>query len=383
MVTVEITNYESIEHLELSFDKFSTVIGKNFIGKSSIFRAINSALTNQQGTNFIRWGADFCEVRIKAEYIDLLWHKETGNNFYVINGEKKEKVGNEQPPDQIREAGLGLVQLSNQKINLFYCEQFSPLFLVDKKDSKSADLIASVYGLDKLYKAADLCNKDQKEIRGLLNLRKKDLLTAERDLKKYQAIEDVSKEKKYIFQQSKFLGEEQTAIDKIKILFDCLLSSSTACKRLQPVQKVDIPALESLKKSYREFRDLESLSKAHSSLYSECYKLEKIKEVVIPTSKDTEPLIEELKILKLYQKEFQKTSKEQDRLKAVSALALPELDFEVDTLEHLKKEANNLFQAKKDLMSMKSELEALRIEKENIDKEKQAFEICPLCKKSL
>lgn len=176
MFDVDITNFQSIKNASFKFEGFTTIIGRNFIGKSAVLRAINAALTNQQGTDFIRWGEKYCEVKIKTKDIDILWHKEDNNNFYKINNEDVyDKVGNQPPPKPVIDSGFGILSVGKEKINLFYARQFMPLFLIDRLDAKSADLLISIYGLDKLYKAIDLCAKDQRENSNLLKLRKIDL----------------------------------------------------------------------------------------------------------------------------------------------------------------------------------------------------------------
>ena len=76
--------------MELEFEGFATIVGKNFIGKSATLRAINAALTNRSGTDFIRWGEKVCEVRIITRDYDILWHKESGNNYYKITHDGKQ-----------------------------------------------------------------------------------------------------------------------------------------------------------------------------------------------------------------------------------------------------------------------------------------------------
>ena len=159
MIEIEITNYESIDHTKIVVDGLTTIVGRNYLGKSSILRAINAALTNKDGTDFISWGKTFCEVHIKFPDLDILWHKENGKNYYKINGKEYTKIGRGDPPKEILDAGFKPLEIGDKKINLNYAVQFFPLFLVDKKDSKSADILTSVYGLDCIYKAIDLCNK--------------------------------------------------------------------------------------------------------------------------------------------------------------------------------------------------------------------------------
>ena len=123
MIEVEITNYQSISYLKFEIEGFTTLIGRNYSGKSATLRAINSALTNQQGTDFIKWGEQFCEVKIKMPGLFILWHKEDGNNFYKINNKKYTKIGRSDPPSEIIEAGFKPIVIGSNKINLNYSVQ--------------------------------------------------------------------------------------------------------------------------------------------------------------------------------------------------------------------------------------------------------------------
>ena len=46
--TIEITNFRGIDHVEINFENFTTIIGSNNIGKSTILNAINLVLDNKK-----------------------------------------------------------------------------------------------------------------------------------------------------------------------------------------------------------------------------------------------------------------------------------------------------------------------------------------------
>ncbi len=184
MTQVEITNFQSIKHLTFEFEGFSTIVGPNYIGKSALLRAINAALTNRAGVDFIRWGEKFCEVKIKRPGLDLLWHKEEGHNFYIINKVRYDKIGRGEAPPILETLRYNPVKIGSEKLDLLYADQFNPLFMVDRRGSASTDLLTSIYKLDQIYKAKELCDKDLKTNKGLIGFKEKDLAFSEKDIQR-------------------------------------------------------------------------------------------------------------------------------------------------------------------------------------------------------
>jgi hypothetical protein len=177
---VEIFNYKTIKHAVFTIDRYTLLVGTNFIGKSASVQAIVAALKNADGDGFIRRGEKFCEVRLTNNSNKVIWHKEKGNNFYVIEYEGKlfeyKKMGRGEIPPQIQAMGFGPLIVATEKAYLWYARQFETLFLVDKpKQNFTTDLIASVTNLDSLYKASDIGKKKLTGIKSDLKTRTADL----------------------------------------------------------------------------------------------------------------------------------------------------------------------------------------------------------------
>jgi len=193
--TAEIFNYKTIKHETITIDGYTLLVGKNFIGKSAAIHAIVAALQNAEGDGFIRHGEKYCEVRLNFEKSSIIWHKEKGNNFYVIEHEGQlydlKKIGRGDIPQPLKDMGFSPIVVSNEKVHLWYAPQFEPLFLINRtRQNFSTDIIASVTKMDAIYKASDLAKKELSKQNSALKTRRTDLLDAQEKIKLYAPLEE-------------------------------------------------------------------------------------------------------------------------------------------------------------------------------------------------
>lgn len=388
MIEVEITNYESIGHIKFSFDGFCTVTGRNFIGKSALLRAINAALTNQKGEQFIKWGETFCEVRIKSENMDLLWHKESGNNFYEINGIKQKKVGKDSQPQQIIDSGFGVITTNaDDEVNLHYCEQYNPLFLVDKRDSKAADLLISMYGLDKLYKALEFCNRDQRKNRDILKTRKEDLVVAKRDFDRFVGFEDILSEKDSIVKKRDDIKSQESTIERLKVINASISTVEKEINRLSEVSQIKIPSGKEIEESIITLSKMNNLRSQLTVVAQDMKRLEGYKDILIPSemSQELSDKINDVEKLKSVNNRYCSLYLEVENMERVLADFIlpktPTVDF--DTVGTLRRIYQDLQVTSKEATDLKTALATVTKEMETTQQELDKFEACPVCGASL
>lgn len=383
MFDVEITNYESISHAKISIQGFTTLVGRNHIGKSSVMRAINAALTNQQGTHFIRWGCDYCEVHIKTEDLDLIWHKEEGKNYYTINGQSFEKIGREQPPAPVSQAGFRVLQIADQKINLNYSQQFHPLFLVDKRDTKTADLLTSVYGLDTLYNSIRLCNKEQRDANDQLQLRKKDLESTELDLDRFRNFDETYSKVTALKDRQKTITSKEAATANLEQARMEILRLVGVCKRLKKVSDVAVPDTTPIEVSIRENTNLKVIHQSKTSLETDLKALSRGIKAKLPPSLD--PLredIEGIKHLSSFQEQYSDLISQIKGLKKASDINIPDAEIDVDSITRLKNWKDTIQKEKTVLIDLKRTIQDTDEEIKSISEEMSSYENCPLCGKA-
>lgn len=434
MVEVEIFNYQSIAHTKLVIDGFTTLVGRNHLGKSAALRAINAALTNQQGTDFIRWGETYCEVRIKTPEISIIWHKENGNNFYKIKAKDDErakkytKIGREEPPKEVLEAGFKLLKVGDQKVNLNYAQQFHPLFLVDKQNTKSADLLTSVYGLDRLYKALDLCNKEQRSNKDALKFREKDLQITKQNLNQFEGFEELLEKMDSLKSKNSGIQSDKRELEWLKIVKTSLNKAATDFKNLKAVTQIGVPesrviedrilvyeALSEYRRSLHELSvavkslrpvvEIELSSKIISEVQSRIEEhavlsewgedlarlsrsvkgLTPVQKVVLPDDRTREikQKLDEYQQLKRWGKSIQELSGDIKKLETASSVQIPEIVDDTAKLKELSSFRDQLKALKDSMDQLKAQVEEADRELAGIEEEMKSFEICPLCEREM
>lgn len=381
MIEVEITNYRSIDHAKIVIDGFTTLVGKNYLGKSNVLRAINSALTNEQGTSFIKLGEGYCEVHIIMQGMDLLWHKEEGNNYYIINGETYRKIGRDEPPKIVSDSGFKLVDVGNSSINLNFAEQFNSLFLLDKQDSKGIDLLTSVYGLDRLYDAISLCNKEQNDTNDLLRLREKDLELINRDLEKYKDFDAVKIAVGAVKNKKKELDEHDEEVSNLKEKNQRVLGISEQCKKLRNAQSIELPKATALQEKIKVYQKLCGYQSRVLSYVEKLKVLKPVSEIKTPGGKlkGIQERIQDHKKLSSWFGNLTGLSNEVEKLSPVTKISIPDLIFSVDPVIKIRGYIESIETSKKSILGLKKQIEDTTTELSSVVKQRSAYKTCPLC----
>jgi predicted MPP superfamily phosphohydrolase len=263
---VEIFNYKTIKHVKFTIEGYTLLVGRNFIGKSAAIHAIVAALRNAEGDGFIRHGEKYCEVRIASGENSIIWHKEKGNNFYVIQYEGKlydpKKTGRGEVPQPIIDMGFGPLTVANEKAYLWYARQFETLFLINRpRQNFTTDLIASITGLDTIYKASDMAKKDLSAAKSTCKLRISDLKDVREEVKKYRALEDYEANEQGMLDQ---IAEYQNLQSLLEVLEKVDLEyreSAFLVQKYVPVQKLDKVDPSEVDSLFKELSQLELLSR--------------------------------------------------------------------------------------------------------------------------
>lgn len=129
---VKIKNYQAIKDATLEFNKgLTAIIGTTNAGKSSIIRAIESAINNKAGNGFINYDANECQVIIEAGDNVVEWSKKTtGAGTYTLNGSTITKIGRSQNEEVAAILNMQEVQVNENKIRLNFWKQMEYPFLV-------------------------------------------------------------------------------------------------------------------------------------------------------------------------------------------------------------------------------------------------------------
>ena len=364
---VEIFNFKTIKHSVFSFSGYTMLQGKNFIGKSAVLMAIRAALRNEGGDDFIRYGEKFAEVRISEDdKWSIVWHKEAGNNYYRIqNGEKVvnlEKAGKIGVPQEISELGFGPLNISKEKVLLWYVEQLKVLFLVDRNpEDFTTDLIASVVKIDAVYLASDKAKKKLANAKSTVKVRRSDLKEARvaaqgyLPLKKYEERDPLVQS---LASEANALDDHLTEIKKIHEDFTSGFSAVNDLSNILKTPAPDITSFEEIFHQYTEAREVLQEIQSAQFILDGLKDVEKLPPNRFPElAKDIPSQMDELASLTALCKDFQDSSAEVLRFQPVSRCTedisgqLILLKEEADLLSNLKDISNAFMAASREVSS--------------------------------
>ena len=197
---VKINNYQIIKEAELEFKPGVTVIiGSSNNGKSSVIRAIESAINNKGGSDFINYDAESCEVTIEDLGQKIIWSKNLNStkSYYDINGQVLNKIGQKQLDEVGQLLNMSEVQINNDKFRLNFWKQLDYPFLVGKthyqlfdfiSKSKDQEIISSLEG--KTAEGIKTTKTDLADLNSKINLKVTDINRVAEEIKALTKFDD-------------------------------------------------------------------------------------------------------------------------------------------------------------------------------------------------
>ncbi len=258
MLEVEVRGFQSIEHVKLQIDGFTSLTGRSNIGKSAFVRAMKVALTNSGGVAFVRHaidcaralrGAKTCKcqssVHIVGEDFDLLWEKGDAVNRYVFNGNTYDKPG-AGIPDFLMSSGFAPVKVGGSSVLIQVSDQFYPIFMLDQSGPAAAEAISDVASLGRVNSALRLVEKDRREAIATQKVRDKDLKEIQDHLTLYVDLDlDLSRVDAVVQQLATLRGKLRD-IDELDGFILTLQGISDRLRTIWRISSVVTPESESI-----------------------------------------------------------------------------------------------------------------------------------------
>lgn len=386
MTEIEIKNFQSIKNLKFPIEGFTVIYGKNNSGKSAIIRAIRAALTNQTGKGFIRKGEKETEIKIKREGLNILWKKGT-KAVYTVNKESFQNL-NRDIPKPLIDAGFERMDIGKKKVLPTIASQFNPLFLIDEHGTTITEVLASLYNIDTLSIADELCQTSLRSHKTLLKTREKDSEALQVKLEKYKDFESTKKEVEALLEQEKKVKILESETAEISSFESDLIRLYESLKKIKLIQKIEIPEVSKHEKNFTEIQELITLEQNYSEKFSVVEKLKDIVKVTLPSTEGLEQLSEEVKLLTEWDEAFTTLEKgvkqKENLLEGLNLTGITEIyeEFkiiceEIVFMEDLEKEFMSI------VISAKETREDLRNISDEYNKkyEELSTKICPTCER--
>ena len=252
MISVEVRNFQSIEHASFQIEGFTALVGRSNIGKSAFIRAVKCALTGAPVASFVRHGRAcarkvknqktcrcFVSVRIKSAEFDLLWEKGDAVNRYVWNGAEYPAAERGMPDFLL--ASFNEVDVGDKSVILQIADQFSPIFLLDQSPTTVADVLSDMAKLDQVNVAMRMAERDRREAVSVRKVREKDLIDAKIRLAGYEGLDVLALDVRSIKGKLETIHQGQAKVGLIEKFIRTKLALDSQVDRLAGVSSLRAP----------------------------------------------------------------------------------------------------------------------------------------------
>jgi hypothetical protein len=212
---LQIRGFGANKKLDIDFSpQVTTIIGKSFIGKSWILRALKWVARNKpSGDSFINWNSIKATVKlfIKNKKVTRIRSKKT--NVYKLSDKKKPLIAGNNVPDDIEK----LLNLSD--IN-FQTQHESPFWFCETAGEVSRQL-NSIVNLELIDSTLANIESKKRKTNTIIEITKKDLADAKQQRKDLSYVENLNRDLEHIERLQKRYEEKSrthaTIDEKLKI----------------------------------------------------------------------------------------------------------------------------------------------------------------------
>ena len=436
MLKVKIKNFQSISDTSFEVDGFTVIVGKNNKGKSAIVRAIDAALSNRLGNNFIKWGKLETQIKLEKDDLDITWTKGETTSYEIKRGEEKKKPYTSLKgavPSPILEAGFRKMQIADEKLNPLVAHQFEELFLINRSGPFVTETLSTLYDLNVINDADSLCQKKLKAAKGLLKTRQTDAEAVAESIENFKGLDEVKIQFESIKQLQAKADKLQAEINEVEVLSNQLKSQLVLVNKLKEVKKLKLPETKNASEKVIEFQWIVQTVLQYERLNSLVQNLKGLTGIKIPDTTTTKNLIQEVQTISTFTLQYERLNSLVQNLKGLTGIKIPnitkasELIQEVQTISTITGELKTLLlscekcksimtdlkdlptitsklkfvetqvqtytqlnQLTDDFITLatevkevKSQFQQAKTNLESAQKELDEFKVCPLCKKPL
>lgn len=396
---LKIKNYQRIRQAELSFPEGLTVIvGSSNNGKSAILRAIDTAIFNIPRDSHITIGEIISAVAIKINDNEIIWQRNlnaTNKVAYKIGDKVLQKVGRTQVPEVADLLGIKEIEINGVKSKLNFQGQMSYPFLLDKTPSQ-------VFAFMSQSAEGDNLTVILKRMKGDLDESKKQVKTLETQMDTIKNMAADIKVKRDNLTDRYKLVDEILSVDTIannqKALEAYINNIEYIVNKKRELEDRDIlvageyQILENTLShiDFDSFKKLEGLLNTVEDLHTKQFlctqTLQDINGKMFTLNKLDSIDFASAKQLKNYLLNIVNIQRERKAIddkcivldtKIKAGSTLEALDFTF--VNNLCAKINNIEKLNRDKELYTGNIDSIGIELMNIEKEIQAFGVCPFC----
>jgi DNA repair ATPase RecN len=254
---IEIHNYQSLHHVELTLKPLTVIVGPSSCGKSAFTRALKMLTSNQRGTSFITHGERQTTVKATTEKGVVVLKRGDENSYVVIPSDPEEQQRTftkltGQVPEEVT-TFLGIPA----KDPLNYADQFDkPYLLADTSGGEVARILGALTNVNVIFEGAREANRRRQADATTLKTRQADIAQLTERIAHY---EDTTEQIEQLDRAEEFLRTAAAAhqqLDQLNTTIASLQQAAAAKKSAAQALTAPLPDLSPILATISEQRSL-------------------------------------------------------------------------------------------------------------------------------
>lgn len=246
--SVKISNFQSLQDVEMEFGQFTVIVGASSSGKSAVTRAIKAVTSNKLDSDKITKGSKHAAISLKTENAVVTIERESGDtSVYKLakTGSKEQSFTklNRGVPTEVTEA-LGILPSTKEVESINFAGQFDTPYLLKEGSSAVARVLGELTNVSTIFAAVREASRRAKNASALVNLRRKDQNKLVEQLGTYA---NVAKQSKMVTSAENCLVQATKLDAQVKRLGELLEAASKASEALSGIKEIsELPDLASV-----------------------------------------------------------------------------------------------------------------------------------------
>ena len=396
-IRVSVKDYQIIKQAILDFKPgLTSIIGPSNNGKSSILKAIKSAIYTEPGSTPIRNGAQSYVVGIQDNGHTVIYQKKEGSSKYLVDGQSYSKFGLSTPEEVSNALNIRELILNGNKTQLNFWNQMDKPFLLDKSagelfkfilDSGENDQLSSV--LKAMVTDRQSLNKEADNLQGQITALEDSIDKQQKESDKLETI--IEKANNLIEKKVKFdkLNSLKTLISNYFTLDKQIDEHETNLKTIENKEKIysklDLKLFKSKLDIIRDIEDYIQNETQILNLYTDIEDINKKLNILDKLKlSELSDLIDKVSRYKIILKDIENYS--DVILKLTKFIPSKSLLDKMSLLENKDKifskinEFSSLCEREQEILI---EVESLESSYNKIKEVEKSFKVCPLCGQTL
>lgn len=265
--SIRITNYQSLQDVDITLGKFTVIVGASSSGKSAFTRAFKAITSNTLDSDSITRGAKVAAISVKTEAATITIERgSNGSSFYRIakDGSQEQIFTklNRQVPAEVT-AEIGISPSSQEYASVNFAGQFDTPYLLREGSSSVARILGELTNVSTIFSAVREANRRTKAASTIVNMRKKDLENTILQIADYS---NIAKELQTMAEAEALFDSCQTLESRVSRLRTLVGQASHASQALSRISEIrELPSLAGLEKAQTDLLSFKTILRTLST----------------------------------------------------------------------------------------------------------------------